>query len=198
MFAGGVLGCGRALQLRRGVRPEWFLRIASIFSTPRRQIGAVANAIWPTPRSTAIEFHGSPTQIPSTSPAASASAANEVAAGDDTFDILIGTNADTASQPIAQHVIVARIAMDDAEAQMLARREPRVRHLLQRRADTDRVTSASVRPVSVASLVEKVTALPLRPRTKGTASGTAEWSLPRVVGDGERRDHVRGVGMAIE
>jgi len=50
-------------------------RIASTFSTPRRQICAVTSAIRPTPRSTATLFHGSPTQMPSTSPAASASAA---------------------------------------------------------------------------------------------------------------------------
>jgi hypothetical protein len=48
---------------------------ASTFSTPRRHTCAVASAIRPTPRSTAIAFHGSPTQMPSTSPAASASAA---------------------------------------------------------------------------------------------------------------------------
>ncbi len=51
-------------------------RMASTFSTPRRQICAVASTMAPTPRSTATLFHGSPTQAPSISPLASASATN--------------------------------------------------------------------------------------------------------------------------
>jgi hypothetical protein len=78
-FGMGPQGLGIDEMLRRTKRPHQSLhlprrcsitgsRMASTFSTPRRQICAVASTMVPTPRSTATLFHGSPTQIPSTSP----------------------------------------------------------------------------------------------------------------------------------
>ena len=59
-------------------------------------------------------------------------------AGYDDLDIDIGLDAN-ACQPITQHIIMARIAVHDAEAQPLARRLARRRDHPQRRAGFRRV-----------------------------------------------------------
>ena len=79
-----------------------------------------------------------------------------------------------AAQPVAQHVVVARIAVDHAETQRLARRLARRPTSREAAAQlcADRPAAAEpdrLRPARA----DSVTALPLSPSTNGTASGVA-------------------------
>lgn len=118
-------------------------------------------------------------------------------AGNDDLDILIGTNADTC-EPVAQHVIVARIAMDDAEAQSFARRDPRVRYLLQRRADPDRITQRIGQTCFFRELGREGDGIAVETQNERHRERHCGTILSKRCGDGKRRDHMRRIGVTIE
>jgi hypothetical protein len=103
-------------------------RMASTFSTPRRQICAVASTMVPAPRSTATLFHGSPTQIAVDLPCLQRIGAK---GGGTVRSRHRDQGGCRIRQPVAQHVIMAGIAMHHAKTQRIARSQTLLRHRAQ-------------------------------------------------------------------
>ena len=88
--------------------------------------------------------------------------------------------------------------MDDAEAQSLARCDPRVRHLLQRRADPHRVTQRVGQAGLGRQPGREGDGIAVEPQNEGHRERHGGAVFPERRRDGERRDHMGRVGVAIE
>ena len=116
--------------------------------------------------------------------------------GDD-FDVVIGADA-IGRQPIAQHVVMAGIAVDHPEAQPPAPGRPDLGHRGQRGADH----AGFAQPVGLADMVgqlmpqrDGVAVQPQHERHRQRLCGP---SAPQRCRNRQRRNHVGGIRMAIE
>jgi hypothetical protein len=104
-----------------------------------------------------------------------------------------------AAQPVLQHVVVAGISMDDAEAQLCAFPRAQTDQFAPRPVapsfERSRASSPGVQIASASDLGRNVTALPFRPSTNGTDIGTCRPVEPQGCGDGQRGDQMSRIAV---